>query len=194
MSLVRKITMLSTAAAQAVEPSDAEIRAYLELRAERYRIPASFDLLQVYLSPDKHGEDLASDAAELLAVLRKKDPSSEEVAELGDSLMLPTAFRDISGDQLARTFGVAFREGVVPLPVGSWEGPVESGYGLHLVKITRREDSRIPEWAEVRDRIVTDMRFEGRNAAEDQFYAEVLPRYRVEISEGVEALLQRGDG
>jgi hypothetical protein len=57
------------------------------------------------------------------------------------------------------------------------------------VKITHREDSRIPEWTAVRDRLVTDMRFEGRKAAEDQLYKEILPRHEVVYSEGLQKLL-----
>lgn len=194
MSLVRKITMLGTAQAQAAEPTDAELKAYFELRAERYRIPASFNLMQVYLSPDKHGERIGTDAAKLLARLREKDPRPEELAELGDTLMLPNVAKDMSEEQLARRFGTAFRDAVMSLGVGRWEGPVESGFGLHLVKITGREESRIPEWTEVRDRVARDMQYEGSKAAEDQLYAEVLPRYQVVYSEGLDALLEGGDG
>ena len=190
MSLVRKITMLGTAAAQATKPTEAELKAYFELRTERYRTPAFFDLVQVYLSPDRRGEDVGANAAELLAALRETDPGPEQVAELGDRLTLPSVFKDNSEEQLARAFGTAFRDAVVSLPVGTWEGPVESGYGLHLVKIARREDSRIPDWTEVADRIVTDMQYEGRTAAEDQFYAEILPRYQLVFSEAAGALLE----
>ena len=80
------------------------------------------------------------------------------------------------------------------LAVGDWHGPIESGYGWHLVKINRREPSSIPEWTTVRDRIVSDMQYEGRQAAEDQLYAEILPRYQAVYSEGVRALLQGNDG
>jgi hypothetical protein len=194
MSLVRKITMLGTAAAQAAQPTDAELKAYFELRTERYRITASFNLMQVCLSPDKRGERIGADAAELLTGLREKHPRPEELAELGDLLMLPNVVKDMSEEQLARTFGTEFQSAVMSLPVGRWEGPVESGYGSHLVKITHREESRIPAWTEVRDRIASDTQFEGRKAAEDQFYAEILPRYQVVYSEGVGALLEGDDG
>jgi len=193
-SLVRKITMLGTAQAQATEPTDAELKAYFELRTERYRIPASFDLVQVYFSPDKHGERVGTVAAELLAALREKEPQPAELSELGDMSMLPLVADDSSEEQLARTYGTAFRDAVLSLTVGRWEGPVESGFGLHLVKITRREESRIPEWTEVGDRILIDMQFEGRKAAGDQFYAEILPRHQVVYSEGVRALLEGDNG
>ena len=189
MSLVRKITMLGTAAAEAVEPTDAELKAYFDLRSERYRIPASFDLMQVCLIPDEHDKQIDTVAAQRLAHLREKEPTPDQLAELGDLPMLPSVAKDVSEDELARTFGAEFPSAVMSLAVGKWEGPVESGYGLHLVKITHREESRIPEWTEVRDRLATDMQFEGRQAAEDQFCAEVLARYQVVYSEEVGALL-----
>jgi hypothetical protein len=190
MSLVRKITMLGSSQAQSAEPTDGELRAYFELRAERYRTQATFDLLQVYLNRDRRPDSIETDAAQLLVTLRGRDPGPEELTGYGDSLMLPGAVRDASEDELTRIFGQSFRDAVVLLPVGQWEGPVESGFGLHLVKISRRIDSRIPEWTEVRDRITTDMQYEGRQAAEDQFYAEVLPRYQVVYDERVVEVLE----
>jgi hypothetical protein len=190
MSLVRKITLLGTTQAQAAEPAEEELKAYFELRAERYRVPASLSLMQVYLDRDNRSDTIEEDAAQLLVRLRDRAPRPEELAGLGDSLMLPTVVTDASEDELARTFGQVFRDAVVSLPVGQWQGPVESGFGLHLVKITHREDSRIPEWTEVRERIATDLLYEGRKAAEDQFYAEVLPRYQVVYDDGVVAALE----
>ena len=192
-SLVRKITLLGTAAAQATEPTDAEVQAYFELRGERYRIPASFDLMQVYISPDKHGDQTGTVAAQLLTQLSEKDPGPEEAVQLGDMSMLPPVGKGMSEDEVARTFGTEFKDAIKSLAIGKWEGPVESGFGLHFVKITHREESRIPDWIEVRDRIVTDMQFEGRKAAEDQLYGEILPRYQVVFSEGVSALLEQDE-
>ena len=193
MSLVRKITMLGTAAAQATEPTDAEVQAYFELRGERYRIPASFDLMQVYVSPDKHGDQTGTVAAQLLTQLSEKDPGPEEAVQLGDMSMLPPVGKDMSEDEVARTFGTEFKDAIMSLAIGKWEGPIESGFGLHFVKITHREESRIPSWTEVRDRIVTDMKFEGSKAAEDQLYGEVLPLYQVVFSEGVSRLLEQDE-
>jgi hypothetical protein len=190
MSLVRKITMLGTAQAQDTAPTDEELEAYFELRAERYRIPATLSLVQIYLNPDRRGDAIDRDATELLARLTEENPPFEKLAELGDSFLLPNTASNVSEDELARTFGEIFRETVVTLPVGQWTGPVESGYGLHLVHVIQREDSRIPDWNDVRERVVTDLLYEGRQAAEDQFYAEVLPRYQVIYAEGVAAALE----
>ena len=51
----------------------------------------------------------------------------------------------------------------------------------------------VPQWHEVRDRITTDLLYEGRKAAEDQFYAEVLPRYQIVYDEGIRTVLDELD-
>jgi parvulin-like peptidyl-prolyl isomerase len=91
---------------------------------------------------------------------------------------------------LDRSFGGEFGAGVVTLTPGEWSGPVESGYGLHLVKVTHREESRIPELTEVVQRIITDIRYENRKAAEDQFYAEIAPRYQILYDEAVRSVME----
>jgi parvulin-like peptidyl-prolyl cis-trans isomerase-like protein len=189
MSLVRKITMLGAAQVEAAEPTDDEVKAYFSMRAERYRAPASISMVQVCLFPDKRSDTIQADAEKLLAQLRRRDPPPEQLRPLGDARMLPAECRDMAAPEIASTFGPGFRDAVLSLPAGRWEGPVKSGFGLHLVKVTRREESRIPALTEVRGRVMKDMRYEGRRAAEDQLYAEILPRYRVECDDVASAVL-----
>ena len=190
LAMVRKITMLGSAGAEAAELTDEELQAYFSLRKERYRIPAQVNLIQVYLSMDKRGDSLQADAMQLLASLNQHEPRPDALPGLGDQSMFRNAYADISQQDLDRIFGGDFGAEAIALTPGRWQGPIESGYGLHLVKVTHREESRIPELAEVLQRIVTDMRYEARKAAEDQFYAEIAPRYQVLYDDTVAAVLE----
>ena len=49
-AMVRKITMLGVARAEAAELTDEDVEAYFALRKECYRIPARVDMVQGYLS------------------------------------------------------------------------------------------------------------------------------------------------
>lgn len=82
------------------------------------------------------------------------------------------------------------RQAIVALEPGQWAGPVESGYGLHLVKVLRRVDSAIPDWRDVRRKLVTDVQLEARKAAEDQLYAEIAPRYQIIYGDAVTRVLE----
>lgn len=193
MVMVRKITMMGTAQAEAAELRDEEIQAYFTLRTERYRIPARVNLMQVYLSRDRRGDRVQADATQLLASLKQREPEPYELAGLGDLSMFSSVYTDMSEQDLDRTFGSDFGAAVLALTPGEWSDPVESSYGLHLVKVTHREESRIPELAEVLQRVITDIRYENRKAVEDQFYAEIFPRYQILFDEAALAVLEGRD-
>ena len=190
LAMVRKITMMGVARAEAAELTDADIEAYFSLRKERYRIPARVDMVQVYLSRDKRGDKIKADAVQLLDSLRKREPQPEQLPHFGDVSMLRNSYTDMSEQDLDRVFGGNFGSTVVAVAPGQWQGPIESGYGLHLVKVTHRQESRLPDLTEVVQRVITDLRYEGRQAAEDQFYGEIVPRYQVLYDEAALAAIE----
>ena len=193
LAMVRKITMMGTAQAEAAELTDEEIQAYFALRKERYRIPARVNLMQVYLSKDKRGDRMQADTTQLLESFRQREPQPGELAGLGDLSMLGSVYADMTEQDLDRSFGGEFGAAVLALTPGKWSGPIESGYGLHLLKVTHRTESRIPDLTEVGQRVIADMRYEGRKAAEDQFYAEIAPRYQTLYDQAALSALEGGD-
>ncbi|MHC4694247.1 MAG: peptidyl-prolyl cis-trans isomerase [Planctomycetota bacterium] len=190
LAMVRKVMMLGTARVEAMEPSDKELQAYFSLRKERYRIPAVVDLIQVFISTDKRGDKARGDAEQLLTKLRERDPKVDELNAYGDSIMLANVQVDMSEPDLDRTFGNGFSSAVIALEPGQWAGPIESGYGLHLVKVLKRDDATIPDWTDVRHKLITDIQFEARKAAEDQLYAEIAPRYQIIYDDAVAGVLE----
>ena len=82
---------------------------------------------------------------------------------------------------VAAQFGDGFAGRVAELPVGQWQGPIESGYGLHLVLVGAKADGRAPELEEVRDALRRDWLNERRIAANEAYYQSLLQRYTVTI-------------
>lgn len=169
------------AASQALEepPSEEEIEAFFALRRERYRLPAVLTFAQVYISLDQRGVEAEQDAVDLLARLRSEDPDTADLTSWGDPIMLEVSYTERTEQEVSAAFGELFAKAVVSLPVGGWQGPVSSGYGLHLVKVVEREDSRIPDWQEVSGRVIGDMQFEAKSSARDQLYQEIAQNYEV---------------
>jgi len=189
LALVRKLSMMASGLADQREISDQEIEAYFALRNERYRIPQRTSLRQVFVNRDQRGEGAEGHAREVLAALRERQPQPRELAAFGDPLMLDQSFTEATDQDLARSFGGPFVDAVTALVPGEWQGPVASGYGLHLVQVVDRKPSSLPEWQQVRERILEDMRYEARRAAEDQFFQEVASGYRVSYDESAAAVL-----
>ena len=91
--------------------------------------------------------------------------------------------------QIRRDFGESFAQQVVSLAGGTWQGPIPSGYGLHLVKVYDRQEAYLPEIKEIEKNILDDMDYENRLAAKNLFYTEILRNYQVEYDDSITGLL-----
>ena len=190
IALIQKMQMLAAGQADARGVTEKEISAFFSLRKEKYRIPARVSLLQVFFGD---GENSRARAEKLLSQFQEQEPSEAILREAGDSTMLETVQEAVTALDLEKLFGTEFTAEVLALPAGKWSGPVRSGYGLHVVKIFDRTPGRIPELAEVRDKVKSDLQYEARRASQEQGYQEIAGKYRVVISNRAEQMLQ-GEG
>jgi hypothetical protein len=126
--------VVSEDAANAVEPTDADLAEYLAKNADDYRVESQLTFTQVFLDPSKRGDQFDADAAALLDVLRTRG-NKVNPATLGDSLMLESRYELATESDIARLFGRDFAAVLRDQPVGEWVNPLKSGYGAHLVRI-----------------------------------------------------------
>jgi hypothetical protein len=173
-----KMQFISEDVAPQAEPTEDELRAFLAEHPDKFREPGRIRFAQVYLSPDRRGEEAWTDAARMLVALNagKSDP-----AESGDPFLLEQDYRDLATPDLDRLFGRAFAAQVAELPVGRWSGPVESGYGLHLVLVRKRTPARLPDLAEVRAAVANEWRAVRQEEANRAFYEGLRARYEVTV-------------
>jgi len=192
-AMQQKMEFLAASQAMQEAPTEEEIEAFFALRKERYRLPAILTFAQIYISPDQRGVEAEQAAIDLLAQLRAEDPDARDLTSYGDAIMLETSYAGQSEREVSAAFGELFSEAVVRLPVGKWQGPVSSGYGLHLVKVVEREESRVPEWREVASRVIGDMEFEAKASSKDQLYQEIAQNYEVFLDGEVRAFLESAE-
>jgi PPIC-type PPIASE domain len=159
-----------------VEPTEAELQAFLAEHADRFRKPARLSFAQVYLSPDRRGEDAWGDALRLLVAL---DAGKSDPAASGDPFLLEQDYRDLATHEVERLFGGAFAARIAELPLGRWSGPVASGYGLHLVLVRARTPAEQPALGEVREEVANEWRAARREEANRAFYDRLRASYEV---------------
>jgi hypothetical protein len=82
---------------------------------------------------------------------------------------------------LKKTFGEHFASAISTLPIASWQGPIDSGYGVHLVFVAQHTDSHLPALPEVREPVRREYLDAKRAEAMDKFYKVLLSRYSVRI-------------
>jgi hypothetical protein len=178
--LRQKMEFISDDIATRAEPTDVELNAYLQTHPDVFRTEQRFTFRQVYLDPEKHGENLARDAGEMLALLNETGEKAE-AAIRGDSLLLEHEFTAVPASELAKQFGEGFAAKLTGLQPGRWCGPIESAYGVHLVLLSERTEGRLPGLAKVRDVVRREWNNARRLNANEKFYQELLKRYAVTI-------------
>jgi len=95
--------------------------------------------------------------------------------------LLPAALQDARAFEVTRTFGSEFAQALETLPVGSWQGPMRSAFGLHLVMLTAREPGRQATLDEVRAPLERDWLQARTQAAQEAFFKRLRAKYSVRI-------------
>jgi parvulin-like peptidyl-prolyl isomerase len=139
------------------------------------------DSLLLTFYEENAGERLLVEADAALQTLQSTGAGLQAADDLGDRFMLSTSFQQNSTFQISRVFGSEFSERIVELAPGSWQGPIRSGYGLHLVFVYEREDASLQAFTEVRERVMTDYLFELRQSRNEEVLEKLKSRYRIVI-------------
>lgn len=181
--LAQKMDFVAADLAAIDEPTKAELVDWFSKNSDRFVLPPHLNFRHIYFSPDKHGGDARDAATAALGLIAGKNPDSPEVASTGDPFMFRNYYGDSTPEQVAKEFGPVFAETLFQLEPKSWQGPVQSGYGWHLVWIDSVEPGRVPAFEEVEMNVksawLDDRYREVKQAALDEMrsrYEVVIPR------------------
>lgn len=138
-------------------PTEQALQAHALRHREHFATSPRFEFVHVFLSKDRRGDQLFTDAQRVLGDLQRAPLSPEEAQRLGDPLLESRALETGSLKQLGAKYGSAFGEGIERAPLNRWFGPLESVYGLHLVQVTARVGGALPPLADIRNQVRSDL-------------------------------------
>ncbi|WP_172332475.1 peptidyl-prolyl cis-trans isomerase [Mangrovicoccus sp. HB161399] len=171
--LRQKMLFLAEGPAAAQDPEEAELAAYYRENAARYAAPGKVSFRQLLLPPGAGPDEIAQ--------LRRALDAGADPSGLGQGTLLPDDMEGMALPAVGRVFGERFAAELAALPAGLWSGPVDSGYGRHLVKIEAQSTSELPPLEAVRDRVLADWRAAEARRLRSEFSAAMLARYKVEL-------------
>ena len=186
--LVQKMTLLAETAAQQAQPTEAELMEWYEAHPDLYRMEPRLGFKHIYFSHDRRNGSAGEDASALLSRLAGFDETAGQPG-LGDAFMLPHEFTDVSRSQLGRLFGEDFAAMLFTLKPGSWQGPVPSGYGYHLVYLFDKQDARPIPFTESKTRVLQDWQRNRFEQVKQDLLEELKSRYEIAYTPGARSLL-----
>lgn len=176
--LMQKMEFLSNDIAELNAPDDSALNQYFLDNQEKYELPARVSFTHIYFSLDKHGAKAVEDAKLVLSEL-----NASSAQERGDNFMFGVDFVQEPQFEVARLFGKGFAEKLFKSEINTWQGPLKSGYGLHLVRISKKINSRMPELASVMGKVRTDWMFEQRQKMNEEIYEKFKERYEIVVED-----------
>lgn len=182
--LRQKIEIITEEAAASVQPTDAQLQNYLNLHPENFRGESRTAFTQIFLDPSKRGDRIYADAKVLLDRLRadERRPTSTNWQKLGDQLFMLKQEYPLSGErEIATIFGADFASSLLDLKTGEWSGPVRSGYGLHLVRVSASEAAGPVALADIRPVVEREWRNAQRKAGAEAQYQQLRAGYKIVV-------------
>ncbi len=183
--LIQKMNFVIEGATPLPPATDAQLQAFMESQPEKYQQPAKLSLQQVFLA--RGPSSLNQQAAQLLQQLQT---APESYKGKGDSFPLGQTILNADNTLLRKHFGKRFVDQVTELPAdNNWLGPIESGLGMHLLRITKRTAAQPPELSSMREKVALDYRLQQEEIARRKTLDSLRKQYSIEIVSTPEAKL-----
>jgi peptidyl-prolyl cis-trans isomerase C len=177
--MAQKVQFLTEDVAAAHEPSTAELKTWFEKNSGKFALPSRYGFRHVYFSPDKRGTNAHDDATKALARIAGQPEDSPLIVSAADRFMFQDYYGDRTPSAIAKEFGPQFAVALEKVQPGSWQGPIESGYGWHLVFVDTVIPGRVPAFEEVESEVKTSWLGEQKAQAWQKAYQMMRARYTV---------------
>ena len=191
--LAQKMEFLAEDVTALREPSADELTAWFANNRQQFEEPVRVSFRHLYFSPDRRGAHARDDAERTLAMLKAQRDNRLADQLPADPFMFQTEYSERTPQQVAQVFGIAFAGALAKLPAGGWVGPVESGYGWHVVRVEETVAPRVPELEEIESMVREAWMKEQRAALQKTAYERARSRYEVIVKASSPARMADGE-
>jgi len=158
------------------DPDDATLDAWFHDNIHKFIKPETRSFSHIYFSPEKHGEDMDKTVQ---TVMQSVDSTNWE--SLGDPFMLKRDFTRLSTIDVSRLFGADFAASVFNASKDGWQGPIDSAFGRHLVRIDETTSKTTPDLNDVRPQVISTWQDETQRSANADRLKTLIKKYKVVV-------------
>ena len=177
--MAQKMNFLAEDLSTLQDPSEADLQAWFDAHQQDFAFPPRVDFRHLYFSFDRHRDKTRDVAASALVRTQGLAADSSEAAALGEPFMFKDSYASRTPEQLGKEFGGKFAKAIFELKPGTWAGPIESGYGWHLIFIESITPGRIPAFDEVKSEVRTQWETQQRADFKEEAFRVMREKYQV---------------
>lgn len=157
-----------------IYPTENQLRKYLSEDPEKFREDPRISFRHLYFPLEEKEE-----AINLLPKIQKSNTVHKNYN--GGLLLIPSEFEDETKREIERLLGKIFTQKLFELELGKWQGPVQSAYGWHLVKVSQRIDGIVPDLNTIWDIVEREWLVERKKKIKEEQYKFLKAQYEVTI-------------
>ena len=174
--------LIAEEAAEGVAVSDADVEAYYHSHLEDYRLPPLASFTHVFFAEAPGAE--AKARAELAVLIGDRVPY-DRAGEHGERFLYQLNYAEADRALVASHFGDGFARALFEAKPGTWQGPLRSQHGWHLVVLRALNPAGLPPLADIRDRVREDALAEKRLRLANAALDKLLARYALVVEPGL---------
>ena len=161
-------------------PSRSELEAWFKDNPDRFMRPETRSFEHIYLSPKGRSETVVS-----VAQAKLDDPALDaDWKYQSDPFMTGLSFTKLAQPAVQRDFGTAFAKNLFALPnTSGWQGPINSAFGVHLVRLTNVTTEYLPEFTTIQAEVEAVWLDEAKRIENTEALKNLIGKYRVEVGE-----------
>lgn len=189
--LAKKVEFLAKDLVVYIPPNDEELQNYFQTHKEDYKGEALYSFTQIFFDPDKRGRDTLEDAKKSKEQLLQSNSILQDTSKLGDVFMTDSYFEANTPLDIRKNFGSGFMQTVIALEPGKWQGPILSGFGVHLVYLKEIISAPEPEFEKVKENVLQDWTRFKQEQINQEFYQKLKDNYVIIIEDGNVSVLDQ---
>ncbi len=176
--MAQKMQNVASDLSKFMDPAtDEQLRKYYEEHPDKFTRSSEFAFEQVLFTPNEHNVELEIQE-ELRALKNGEDIPDNRKYKLSvknNWSLTPT-------QKLDYNFGMGFAESLEDLPLNEWTGPINSGFGYHLVKINDKSPGAIVPFEEIKEYVKQEYDYASELEMEEEMTENLLKKYPVRIT------------
>lgn len=181
--LVQRVEQLAQGLATTqVELNETSLREYYAQNSLRYRIPARVTFTHVFFAQSNQA---LSQAQAKLVELKAKDVAFSQASQHGERFLYHLNYVerpfDFIGSHFGLNFALNFAQRLQDNMVvnHTWQGPLQSNHGYHLVLVSEHQPEHLPVYGQVQSQVMTDYRQQQIDTISRKTLSEIVAKYRV---------------
>lgn len=165
--------------------SEQQLEEYFTDNKQHYQMAASITFTHVFVKTNSSDQPEKLQAAWLRAgklrtTLNNNSVLFSQAGHYGDRFLFNLNYVDRDADTVASHFGSRFQQSLFALDSSkTWQGPIRSDYGIHLVLISHKAVSRTPALNEVAAAVLADARRMQQTELKNKAISGIINKYQI---------------